>query len=184
MTRTEFQKEAFDTTSRESGGRAGVARYATHTPTYTPPTSTYPYGSTTPTAGPSHRTAIIGATGLALLLAAMGGIAFVRYQDTAAPAATTAAVVTVPQSVYDSQVPTAPLRVTVPQSVYDSQVPAAAVEVAVPQAAKAALAAETAGVSVTVPQSVYDSQVPAAAVEVAVPQAATAHWPLRRLVRA
>ena len=61
-------------------------QYATHTPTYLPPsTSQYTDRPTAPTARPSHRTAIIGMTGLALLLAAMGGIAFVRYQDTTHP---------------------------------------------------------------------------------------------------
>ena len=97
MTRTEYQREAFDSTSGQRDSRAGVAQYATHTPSYLPPPSTYPTAPTAPTAGPSHRTAFIGMTGLALLLAAMAGIAFVRYQDTAVPT-TTAAAVTVPHA--------------------------------------------------------------------------------------
>ena len=40
------------------------------------------------TAGPSHnRVAIIGATGVAVLLVAMGGIAFLRAQDSTVPVA-------------------------------------------------------------------------------------------------
>jgi hypothetical protein len=167
MTRTEIQTTGFEARTREAGNRAGVALYATHTPTLSPtPTSPYPYSPTRRTAGPTHRTALIGITGLALLLAAMGGIAFLRYQDTAAG---TAATVAVPQSVYDSQVPAAPLGVSVAQSVYDSQVPAAPLAVTVPHGALAALGADAAP-AVTVPQSVYDSQVPAAPLGVTVPQ--------------
>ena len=142
MTRTEIQKAGFASTSREAD-RAGVAQFATHTPTYVPPsTSQYPYGSTAPTAGPSHRTAIIGMTGLALLLAAMAGIAVVRYQDSTVPAAPPARRRPVAQSVYESQVP-ALARITVPASVVAQQVP---------HAAAAAL----------VRCSVYAAQVPAA----------------------
>ena len=146
-----------------------VVRMATGTPLYAPPTTGYPYLPTQKTAGPGHnRVAIIGATGVALLLAAMGGIAYYQYQE-AEPAVTAVAPaisVAVPQSVYDSQVPAA-ARLTpaqaMPRSVYDSQVPAQA-SIRVPLPAQMALAADTAAATrVTVPQSVFGEQVPAAA---------------------
>jgi hypothetical protein len=174
MTRTEYQNTTRTTQPTERHEWTGVANYATHTPAFTPPTTGgYPYQPTKASAKPTHnRVAIIGATGVALLLAAMGGIALMRMQDAAAPA--TVATVTVPQSVYDSQVPTAALRtVSVPQSVFDSQVPAAAGAAAVvPHGAAAEMAdAMAAATRVSVPQSVYDSQVPTAALRtVSVPQ--------------
>lgn len=162
MTRTEYQKAGFTATNGEAGSPTGVALYATHTPTYLPPTtSQYPYSPTSKSAGPTHRTAIIGITGLALLLAAMAGIAYVRYQDTATPTVTTIqAVQPIPRSVYESQVPAA-ARITVPASVVAQQVP---------HAAAAALRADSvyaeqvpAAARVTIPRSTYDSQVPEAA---------------------
>jgi hypothetical protein len=173
MTRTEFQKEAFAQVSREASGRAGVVQYATHTSTYSPSrTSTYPIGPSTPAAGPSHRTAIIGATGLALILAATAGIAFVRFQDTTAPAATTvAAAQPVAQSVYEAQVPAA-ARITVPASVVAQQVPHAAAAALVADSVYAAQVPVAA--RITVPASVVAQQVPTALPELTVPHAAMA----------
>ena len=176
-------------TTHETTG-SEVVRMTTGTPLYAPPTTGYPYLPTQKTAGHGHnRVAVIGATGVALLLAAMGGIAYYQYQQ-AEPAVTAVApavTVAVPQSVYDSQVPAAARltpTVSVPRSVYDSQVPAAArltptvsvprsvydsqvpaaASIRVPLPAQAALAADVAAATrVTVPQSVYDAQVPAAA---------------------
>lgn len=70
-------------TENQTPGRVGVAAFASHTPLYPPPaTGGYPYGRPTPTAGPSHnRVAIIGATGVTLLLLAMGGLAYLKAQD-------------------------------------------------------------------------------------------------------
>lgn len=70
-------------TENQTTGRVGVADFASHTPIYPPPaTGGYPYASTKPTAGPSHnRIAIIGATGVTLLLLAMGGIAYLKAED-------------------------------------------------------------------------------------------------------
>lgn len=146
-----------------------VVRMATGTPLYAPPTTGYPYLPTQKTAGHGHnRVAWIGATGVALLIAAMGGIAYYQYQqaESTVTAVAPTTSVAVPQSVYDSQVPAAARMaptVSVPRSVYQSQVPAQA-SIRVPLPAQLALAADVAAATrVTVPQSVYDAQVPAAA---------------------
>jgi hypothetical protein len=172
MTRTEIQKAAFPRTTGAAAPRLGVAQYATHTPTYgTSSTTSYPYSPAPRTAGPTHRTAIIGITGLALLLAAMGGIAFLRYQETAVPMTTVQAAQPVAQSVYESQVPYL-ARITVPASVVAQQVP---------HAAAAALVADSvyaeqvpAAARITVPASVVAQQVPTAPLQVTVPHAAVA----------
>ena len=121
----------------------------THSQPFTPPrTSGYPYGATTPTAGPSHnRTALIGATGVAALLVAMGGIAYARMQTTvvttAAPVVAAALVgATVPHGAAAELAATlAPIT------------PAATVTVHVPRAATVELADSLADapVAVTVP---------------------------------
>ncbi len=173
MTRTEIQKAAFPRTTTGAAPRTGVAQYATHTSTYSPSrTSTYPIGPAPATAGPSHRTAVIGATGLALILAATAGIAFVRYQDTTAPAATTVqAAQPVAQSVYEAQVPAA-ARITVPASVVAQQVPHAAASALVADSVYAAQV--PAAARITVPASVVAQQVPTALPELTVPHAAAA----------
>lgn len=173
MTRTEYQKAGFAATTGGAGSRAGVAQYATHTPTYLPPSaSQYPYSPTAPTAGPSHRTAIVGMTGLALLLAAMAGIALVRYQDTTVPAATPLqAAQPVAQSVYESQVP-ALARMTVPASVVAQQVPHAAAAALVADSVYAAQV--PAAARITVPASVVAQQVPTALPGLTVPHGALA----------
>lgn len=78
-----------------------VVLMTTGTPIYhAPGNGAYPYGQAAPTAGPSHnRVAIIGATGVALLLAAMGGIAYFKAQDAAVPVVVVAPVTaTVPHA--------------------------------------------------------------------------------------
>ena len=77
-------------------GSISVVPMATGTPLYAPPSNGgYPYGSVGRTAGPDHnRVAIIGATGVALLLAAMGGLAYYRAQEAVAPVAVVVAPIT------------------------------------------------------------------------------------------
>ena len=164
MTRTTYQ------TTDHRDPRHGLAMFATHAPASGPAYG----GLSEPTRTHTNRTAIIGATGVALLIAAMAGIAYYQYQQVEPAAVAPSVSVAVPQSVYDSQVPAAARltpTVSVPRSVYDSQVPAAA-GIRVPLRAQAALAADTAAaIRVTVPQSVYDQQVPhGAAATVEVPQ--------------
>lgn len=183
MKGTEYQTTRSTTHSPMNDAWTGVAPYATHTPLYPPPaTGTYPYGQAHKTAGPSNRVAIIGATGVALLLVAMGGLAYVRSQDAVAPtAAETVTTLMVPQSVYAQQVPfaaritvphaaTAELAATmavpvtyVPQSVYAQQVPqGAAAELADTLEVARSTYAEQVPMTarITVPQSTVDSQVP------------------------
>jgi hypothetical protein len=146
MTRTENQTTQW----------SGVARFATHTPIYTPPTTggrSYEKGA--PAAGPSHnRVAIIGATGVAVLLVVMGGIAFLRAQDATVPvaapvAAPVVAMATVPHGA------AAELAATL------AMAPAQAVVVtAVPHAATAELADSLADVPVVVTTPVPHGAVP------------------------
>ena len=178
MTRTEFQTSH---RPQDRWSETGLLAFSTGAPA----AGVGPVAPTRREAPPAEhhgwRTAMIGATGLALLVAAMGGIAYVRLQETGT---TTEAVaeVTIPQSVYASQVPAA-ARVTIPASVYASQVPAlasrelvvipdsvyasqvpAAARVTIPASVYASQVPDLAsGGLVVIPKSVYDSQVPEAA---------------------
>jgi len=149
MTRTEFQTSHLPQ-DRRSDTR--VLAFSTGAPTV----GIGPAAPTRREAPPAEhhgwRTAVIGATGLALLVAAMGGIAYYRAQE-AVTTTEAVAEVTIPLSTYDSQVPEA-AGVMVPLSVYASQVPALASRELV-----------------VIPESTYASQVPARATveDVAIP---------------
>lgn len=158
MTRTEFQ------TSHRPQDRwsdNGVLAFSTGAPTV----GIGPIAPTRREAPPAEhhgwRTALIGASGLALLVAALGGIAYLRAQETGT---TTEAVaeVTIPLSTYDSQVPEA-AGVMIPLSTYASQVPALASRelVVIPESVFASQVPALATVEdVTIPLSTFDSQVP------------------------
>ena len=158
MTRTEFQTSH---RPQDRWSEHGMLAFSTGVPTvgYEPAAPTQRQAP--PAEHHGWRTAVIGATGLALLVAAMGGIAFYRLQETGT---TTEAVaeVTIPASVYASQVPAA-ARIMVPASVYASQVPAMAANELVAISASTYASQVPAAARILIPASVYASQVPAAA---------------------
>ncbi len=152
MITTEIQTTINSTTTTSTPTHAplawaGVSAFATHTPPLTPGrVDGYPSGATTPTAGPTHnRTALIGAAGVALLLAAMGGIAYARMQAAdVTPAAPVVAVAAVPAAVPHGAA--AELAATLAMS------PTDVVTVSVPHAATAEFADSLADVPVVTVQ--------------------------------
>jgi hypothetical protein len=91
---TGIESVRFGSGAVERSDHAGVVMFATPAPVHTP--THHAYGSKSSTREPSNRTAIIGLTSIAVLVAAMAGVALVRMQEAETTGTVVSTMTTVP----------------------------------------------------------------------------------------
>jgi hypothetical protein len=122
MTGTEYERTSVNPVVGSRTDRwDGIAAFATPAPVLGPTSRLYPSTHTGASPGGTHhrRTIVLGVTGLALIAAALGSVAYVRSQETAVTAPVVAATFVVPhaaQAALASELVAAPSTLPVPEA--------------------------------------------------------------------